>query len=50
MNITMNIWKIQKIKPYPFKYQAHKMVKHSANCRRIVWVCLTVSLNWRLKG
>ena len=34
------------------KRQPHKMVKHTQaiRCRRIVWVCLTLLLGWRLKG
>ena len=39
---------------YPFKRETHKMVKHSnnssANCRRIIWVCLTIMWGWHLKG
>ena len=35
----------------PFKRQPHKMVKQTQKIRRrIVWVGLTISQGWRLKG
>ena len=35
------------ISSYPFNCQSHKMVKYT---QTIVWVCLTILWNWRLKG
>ena len=39
---------------WPFKHQFHKMIKHTQtirrqNWRRIVWECLTILWDWRLK-
>ena len=49
INALEQIFKLNLLSANPTKCQTHSS-NSSAISRRIIWVCLTILWNWRLKG